>query len=148
AEDRNAWIAFRHVAVDVVAQLDADLHRQAGIGFTDFDALIQLSLAPAGTLRMADLARAVSRTPSTLTRLVARLEACGVMSRVRHSATEVAVSITGKGYAMIEELAPRHLELIDELFWSPLTDAQTSQMEHLCRKLIRASDGPCVVEPG
>ncbi len=47
--------------------------------------------------------------------------------------------LTLEGYAMIDELAPRHLELVDELFWSPLTQAQTGQMERLCRKLIQAS---------
>jgi hypothetical protein len=73
ASDRFAWLAFRKDAVELLAVLDADLPSHVQIGFTDFDAVIRLLNAPDRTVRMADLARAVSRSPSALTRMVGRL---------------------------------------------------------------------------
>jgi DNA-binding MarR family transcriptional regulator len=72
--DRRSWTSFRRAAVEIIAALDADLRAQSDLCFADFDAMITLSAADGAAMRMADLARAVSRSPSTLTRLVARLE--------------------------------------------------------------------------
>jgi DNA-binding MarR family transcriptional regulator len=140
--DRYAWLTFRRAAVELIAVLDADLQQHVQIGFTDFDALIRLLNAPDRTMRMADLARAVSRSPSALTRMVSRLEARRLVARHRHSATEVTVTITAQGLTMLDEAAPRHLALVGQLFWAPLTPAQRAQLGGLCQQLI---DAECAV---
>lgn len=140
--DRFAWLTFRRAAVELIAVLDADLQQHVQIGFTDFDALIRLLNAPERTMRMADLARAVSRSPSALTRMVSRLEGRRLVARHRHSATEVTVSITAQGLTLLDEAAPRHLALVGQLFWTPLTPAQRVQLGSLCQQLI---DAECAV---
>lgn len=134
--DRAAWNNFRKAAVSVIARLDADLQADVQIGYTDFDALIHLSTADRSTLRMAELARSVSRSPSALTRLVARLESRGLVARTRHSPTEVSVTLTERGVALLARAAPRHLELVDELFWAPLTPHQRSTLGALSGRLL------------
>jgi DNA-binding MarR family transcriptional regulator len=136
--DRFAWLTFRKAAVELIAVLDADLQTHVQIGFTDFDALIRLLNAPDHTMRMADLARAVSRSPSALTRMVSRLETRHLVTRNRHSATEVTVTITPQGLRLLDDAAPRHLALVDQLFWSPLTPAQRTHLGALCQQLIEA----------
>jgi DNA-binding MarR family transcriptional regulator len=136
--DRFAWLTFRRAAVELITVLDADLQTHVQIGFTDFDALIRLLNAPDHTMRMADLARAVSRSPSALTRMVSRLEARRLVTRNRYSATEVTVTITTQGLTLLDEAAPRHLALVGQLFWSPLTPAQRTQLGGLCQQLIEA----------
>jgi DNA-binding MarR family transcriptional regulator len=136
AADRDAWTAFRRAAVEVIAQLDADLQEHAGVGYTDFDALVQLSVAAGGCMRMADLARAVSRSPSALTRLVTRLEKRHLVLRTRLHATGVIVAITARGHALIDDASPRHLELVEKLFWSPLSQNQRLQLSRLTQRLI------------
>jgi DNA-binding MarR family transcriptional regulator len=141
--DRFSWLAFRKAAVELIAVLDADLQQHQEIGFTDFDALIHLLNAPDRTMRMADLARAVSRSPSALTRMVGRLEARHLVTRNRQKATEVTVTLSPEGLALIDEAAPRHLALVDQLFWSPLTPPQRTQLGTLCQRLIDAGcDAP------
>jgi DNA-binding MarR family transcriptional regulator len=137
--DRFAWLAFRRVAVELIADLDADLQQHVQIGFTDFDALIRLLNAPDHTMRMADLARAVSRSPSALTRMVSRLETRRLVTRSRRSATEVTVTITAEGLSLLDEAAPRHLALVGQLFWTPLTPSQRSRLGGLCQQLIDKS---------
>jgi len=136
--DRFAWLAFRKAAVELIAVLDADLQQHVQIGFSDFDALVRLLNAPDGTMRMADLARAVSRSPSALTRIVSRLETRQLVSRNRHSAIEVTVTLAAHGRALLDEAAPRHLALVGQLFWTPLTPAQRIQIGGLCQRLIEA----------
>ncbi len=139
--DRFAWLTFRRAAVEVLAVLDADLQQHVQIGFTDFDALIWLLNSPDHTMRMADLARAVSRTPSALTRMVSRLEARQLVTRNRHSATDVTVTLADEGRALLDEAAPRHLALVGQLFWTPLTPAQRMQIGGLCQRLIDVKCG-------
>jgi DNA-binding MarR family transcriptional regulator len=134
--DRRSWTSFRRAAVEIIAALDADLRAQVDLCFTDFDAMITLSAAEGATMRMADLARAVSRSPSTLTRLVARLEKRGLVVRSRPTATEVVVTLTDQGYALLARAAPEHLAHVDQLFWSRLTTAQRDQMGTLCGRLL------------
>ncbi|HYO20734.1 MAG TPA: MarR family transcriptional regulator [Dermatophilaceae bacterium] len=136
--DRFAWLTFRRAAVEVLAVLDADLQQHVQIGFTDFDALIWLLNSPDNTMRMADLARAVSRSPSALTRMVSRLETRHLVTRNRHSATDVTVTLTDEGRALLDEAAPRHLALVGKLFWTPLTPRQRTQIGGLCQRLISA----------
>lgn len=141
--DRFAWLTFRRAAVELIAVLDTDLQTHVQIGYTDFDALIRLLNAPDRTMRMADLARAVSRSPSALTRMMNRLEARDLVTRNRHSATEVTATITRQGMRLLDEAAPRHLALVGQLFWSPLTPVQRTQLGDLCRQLLEAEcDAP------
>lgn len=141
--DRAAWNSFRRAAVSVIAQLDADLQEHVQIGYTDFDALIQLSIAEDRTMRMAELARSVSRSPSALTRLVGRLETRGLVLRARHSPTEVTVTITQQGQDLLATAAPRHLALVDQLFWAPLTQNQRVTLGRLSQRLIDADSPRC-----
>jgi DNA-binding MarR family transcriptional regulator len=141
--DRMAWNNFRKAAVGVIARIDADLQEHVQIGYTDFDALIHLSVADSRSMRMADLARAVSRSPSALTRLVCRLEDRGLVERSRRSATEVSVAITPRGLALLDEAAPRHLALVDQLFWSPLTPNQRSTLGALAGRLLDVEAPEC-----
>ena len=136
--DRFAWLAFRKAAVELIAVLDADLQEHLQIGFTDFDALVRLLNAPDHTMRMADLARAVSRSPSAMTRMVSRLESRQFVTRSRHSPTEVTVTLAAVGHTVLDEAAPRHLALVDQLFWSPLTAGERTQIGSLCQRLIQA----------
>jgi DNA-binding MarR family transcriptional regulator len=136
--DRFAWLAFRKAAVELIAVLDADLQEHLQIGFTDFDALVRLLNAPDHTMRMADLARAVSRSPSALTRMVSRLESRRFVTRSRHSPTEVTVTLAAVGHTVLDEAAPRHLALVEQLFWSPLTADERTQIGSLCQRLIQA----------
>lgn len=135
-EDRAAWTAFRKAAVGILAQLDAALEAEGGIGYSEFDALIQLSCTPAESLRMADLARGISRSPSAATRLVGRLERLGLVRRTSVSRTEVRVELTAEGHATIGRLAPAHLEEVRRLFWAPLAARERRQMRALASILL------------
>ena len=141
--DRLAWNNFRTAAAGVIAQVDTDLQQHLHIGYTDVDALIHLSVADEHTLRMAVLARSVSRSPSALTRLVDRLEERGLVARTRHSPTDVSVTLTDDGLGLIAEAAPRILNLVDQIFWAPLTTSERDALAAICLKLLQAEPPDC-----
>ena len=134
--DRDAWNNFRKAAGAVIAQVDADLQQHLKVGYTDVDALLHLSVAKDQCLRMSALARGVSRSPSALTRLVDRLEQRSLVTRTRHSPTDVSVEITAGGLELLAEAAPRILGQVGERFWSRLTPGERDTLSAICRKLM------------
>lgn len=62
---------------------------------------------------------------------------------VRRSATEVTVTITQPGLALLDRAAARHLALVDQLFWAPLTPSQRLTLGRLSQRLIDADSAKC-----
>ena len=141
--DREAWNAFRKAATAVISQVDADLQQHLRVGYTDIDALLQLSTADEHCLRMAPLARAVSRSPSAMTRLVDRLEDRALVERKRNSPTEVSVEVTDAGLDLLAEAAPRILAQVEARFWSRLTEDERDTLSAICRKLMGPESPNC-----
>lgn len=141
--DREAWNNFRRAAGALIAQVDADLQQHLKVGYTDIDALLQLSTAEEQCLRMAPLARAVSRSPSAMTRLVDRLEERSLVERKRNSPTDVTVEVTDAGLDLLAEAAPRIIAQVEERFWSRLTDEERDSLSAICRKLMEPDFKNC-----
>lgn len=141
--DREAWNNFRRAAGSLIAHVDTDLQQNLKVGYTDIDALLQLSSADDHCLRMAPLARAVSRSPSALTRLVDRLEERSLVERRRTSPTEVSVEVTDAGLDLLAEAAPRVIAQVEERFWSRLTEQERDTLSAICRKLMEPDAPNC-----
>lgn len=143
AVDRAAWNAFRTAAGAVLAEVDAELQQHLKVGYSDVDALLQLSTAEGGCLRMGNLARSISRSPSALTRLVDRLEGRGLVERQRLSPTDVRVEVTNAGLDLLADAAPRILDRVEDRFWSRLTDTERATLAALCTKLLDENATHC-----
>ena len=141
--DRQAWNNFRKAAGSVIAQVDATLQQHLKVGYTDIDALLHLSSADEQCLRMAPLARAVSRTPSAMTRLVDRLEERSFVERRRNSPTDVSVEVTPQGLALLDEAAPLILSELEVRFWSRLSADERDTLRAICRKLVESDSPTC-----
>ncbi|MFG1613375.1 MarR family winged helix-turn-helix transcriptional regulator [Nonomuraea wenchangensis] len=70
-----AWQCVLLLHARVESRLAAALQRRHGIGLSEFRALGHLAASPAGELRMQELADKVGLNQSSVTRLVARLNA-------------------------------------------------------------------------
>jgi len=141
--DREAWNNFRRAAGAVIAQVDADLQQNLKVGYTDVDALLHLSAAEGECMRAATLARAVSRSPSALTRLVDRLEQRSLVDRTRHSSTDVTVEVTPEGLDLLAEAAPRVVDQVEQRFWSRLTREELDTLSAICQKLMEEDQPNC-----
>ncbi len=89
-----------------------------------------------GPLCQKELGDKILKTSGNITLVVDNLERQGLVSRERSSADRrfVAVSLTQRGRQVIEEIFPRHIQVITEEM-AILTPAEQEELGRLCRKL-------------
>ena len=80
-EELAAWRGFLRAHAAVTRQLDSELVERHGLSLSSYEVLLYLSAAPAGSMRMSELADSVLLSRSGLTRLVDRLERDGLVRR-------------------------------------------------------------------
>ena len=80
-EQRDAWIALLATTVWLPATLDAQLRRDADLTFVEYQVLSWLSMSPARSARLSDIAPVANMHLSHLSRVVTRLEQRGWVRR-------------------------------------------------------------------
>lgn len=116
----RGWVALS-------SQLPAALHRQlqadSGLSLQDFEVLVRLTEAPAGRVRVTDLANAVRWERSRLSHHVARMEGRGLVGRQEccDDARGAFVVLTPAGREAIERAAPGHARTVRDLVFASLT---------------------------
>jgi len=141
-EQAEAWLALVSILEVLPAALDSQLTRDADLTFFEFLVLVQLAEAPEHRLRLSDLAAATHTSLPRLSRVVARLEADGLVAReadaqdgrTRHAA------LTEAGWRRLGEAAPGHVDLVQELFVAPLSRTQLKQLERIGQRLLAVLD--------
>jgi DNA-binding MarR family transcriptional regulator len=138
-EQLAAWSGFLQGHAQIVRALDAELEREHGLPLTSYDVLIQLSLAPDRRLRMFELADAIVLSRSGLTRLVERLERCGLVERERSEADlrHMYARLTDRGFEVVAEATPTHVAGVKERFLGRLSDEQTKQLAAIWGAVLR-----------
>lgn len=103
--------ALGRVIIVLPRAVDADMVREQQLPLTEYTTLMHLSEAPRRLMRMSELAAACDLSLSGMTRLVARLEAQGLIERVRcdEDARGWNAVLTDAGLARLEQAWPTHL---------------------------------------
>ena len=107
-------------------QLDAELVAGHRISLSAYEVLLFLADAPAGQLRMSELADGVLLSRSGLTRLVDRLAREGLVRRERceDDARGLNAVITPAGRELFTRARTTHLEGVRRLYLSRFEDAE------------------------
>lgn len=132
-----AWRGMLRVHSDVVGQLDAELEREHGLPLSSYEVLISLADAPAGRLRMGDLAGALLLSRSGLTRLVDRLSRQGLVTRERceEDARGFFAAITPAGRRKLRNARPAHLAGVRRHFLARLAPSDLQALATAWAKL-------------
>ena len=150
-----AWQAFLRAHTLVVRALERELMATQHLPLAEYDVLVQLSAAPDGRLRMAQLADRVLLSRSGLTRLVERLEAGGLVRRevCPSDARGAFAVLTETGSSRLRAASRDHLRSVGAHFGDVL---DSESMDHLRTALEQVaaanageSDGGCpgLLEP-
>jgi DNA-binding MarR family transcriptional regulator len=117
-EELASWRLFFESAQALIDLLDDELRERAGISLRWYDVLIHLEEAPAGRLRMNELAREIVFSKSGLTRVVDKMEAAGLVRRERPSGDRrvIEVVLTQQGVDMLGTARPLHRDGIETYF--------------------------------
>jgi len=131
------WTRFLKAHSAISRRLERDLAAEHELTLSDYDVLVQLSLAPGRRLRPVELARAVLLTRSGITRLVQGLERSGLVERVEcpDDARGFLVALTPAGLALVRSARETHLEGVAELFSDRYTDEELETLSRLLERL-------------
>jgi DNA-binding MarR family transcriptional regulator len=131
------WTRFLKAHSAISRRLERDLKDEHDLTLSDYDVLVQLSLAPGRRLRPVELARAVLLTRSGITRLVQGLERAGFVERVDcpEDARGFLVGLTPAGLELIRSARETHLEGVAELFSDRYSDDELETLSQLLERL-------------
>ena len=134
-----AWRSFLAAHRRVIDELATELREVEGLPLSWYDVLVQLSEAPARSLRMLELADAVMLSKSGLSRLVDRMQEAGLVRResCQGDARGVMAVLTDAGWQRLEEAVPTHVRGVRRCFVDHLEPDETPV---LARSLGRVAD--------
>lgn len=145
----TVWKQLQWATALIMGRFRRDL-AASGLSLEEFDALIHLAQAPAGTLPLHELttsmlvADALSR--SGLTRLLDRMERDGLVRRTvsPHDRRRFDVSLTPDGRRRFDQIWPEHADGIGRYFVQPLARRDLDELGRILDTLIQANEE----EPG
>ncbi|WP_456698389.1 MarR family winged helix-turn-helix transcriptional regulator [Aeromicrobium sp. P5_D10] len=116
SEQQHVWRAFLGATTVLTDRLDRDLRNQHGLSMPEYEILVRLSEAPDRSIRMAELADAVSHSRSRVTHTIARLEREGIVRRGQCSDDGRGVSavLTEHGFSVLEQAAHTHVRGVND----------------------------------
>lgn len=135
----SAFLGLVRAGETLARNLDAELERDHGISLRAHEVLVILALfAPGGRLRMAELNRLTPLSQSRVSRLVAELESRGLVERspADGDGRGVQVSITPRGIEKFRAAQDTHLDGLERLLYSRLTDREIRQLAALTAKIL------------
>ncbi|MCC2335736.1 MarR family winged helix-turn-helix transcriptional regulator [Cellulomonas wangsupingiae] len=132
----DAWEALFRAQVTLMRRFARD-DVWGGSSIHEYDVLYTLSRAPQRALRLRELAESSLLTQPSLSRLVDRLEADGLVRRapVEGDRRGKAVHLTDAGALRQREIGRRHARSIDALVGGALSPDELTTLERLCTRL-------------
>ncbi|WP_369407414.1 MarR family winged helix-turn-helix transcriptional regulator [Schumannella soli] len=134
-----AWESLYRAQVSVLRHIRARFPE--GVSFTEYDVLFTLSRAPGRALRIRDLNRHMLLTQPSVSRLIDRLVARGLVSKCSDpdDARGTIATLTDDGYALFRRVGTEHGRDIADRMLSSLDDDELAQLRRLSDKLRGAS---------
>ncbi|WP_349898913.1 MarR family winged helix-turn-helix transcriptional regulator [Parafrigoribacterium soli] len=137
-----AWEALFRAQVSVMRRLGADFPID-NVSFTEYDVLFTLSRQSDRRLRMRDLNRDILLTQPSVSRLIDRLTARGLVAKLPDpdDARSIVVELTDQGFELFRRAAVGHIRSINERVGGALNPDELETLTRLCDKL-RAGAAP------
>jgi DNA-binding MarR family transcriptional regulator len=132
----SAWESLFRAQVAVMRTLAAEFPTK-DISFNEYDVLFNLSRQPNRELRMRDLNKHVLLTQPSVSRLIDRLVARGLVAKCPEpsDARGTVIRLTDEGYDMFRRVAVEHMKTITERVGGRLDAEELEQLAQLCDKL-------------
>lgn len=141
-EEREAWLALVSIMFRLPGAIETQLRSEEDMSLAEYLVLAMLSDASDHRHRMSALAAATNTSQSRLSRIVARMERAGLVTREgRQDDRRVVIAeITPAGLERIREAAPGHVKRVREIVFNRLEPEQVEQLVAIGRALNRGSN--------
>ncbi|MGG7307789.1 MarR family winged helix-turn-helix transcriptional regulator [Curtobacterium sp. AB451] len=135
-----AWEALFRAQVTVMRALNADFPG-GEISFNEYDVCFNLSTQPGRRCRMRELTSHLLLTQPSVSRLVDRLTARGIVEKQPDPADArgVIVALTPHGFDVYRAVAVQHAQTIVDQVGAGLDEAELRTLTELCTKLRTAA---------
>ncbi len=132
----TAWEALFRAQVSVMRYLNAEFP-SGELSLNEYDVLFNLSLQPGRRLRIRDLNRHLLLTQPSVSRLVDRLAARGLVAKAQDAddARGIVVELSDEGYELFRHVARSHIKSINARVGEALTTQELTTLTELCDKL-------------
>jgi DNA-binding MarR family transcriptional regulator len=132
----TAWESLFRAQVSVMRYLNAEFPTSE-LSLTEYDVLFNLSRQPGRQLRMKELNRHLLLTQPSVSRLVDRLAARGLLAKShdQDDARGVNVTLTSAGFELFRRVARSHIESIAERVGASLSTTELETLTELCDRL-------------
>ncbi|MGO4594796.1 MarR family winged helix-turn-helix transcriptional regulator [Leifsonia sp. 2TAF2] len=136
----TAWESLFRAQVAVMRTLAAEFPTR-DISFNEYDVLFNLSRQPNRELRLRDLNKHVLLTQPSVSRLIDRLVARGLVAKCPEpsDARGTVIRLTDTGFDMFRRVAVDHMRTITDRVGGRLTPEELETLVRLCDKLRDAS---------
>jgi DNA-binding MarR family transcriptional regulator len=132
----TAWEALFRAQVSVMRYLNSEFPT-GELSLNEYDVLFNLSRQPGRQLRMKNLNRHLLLTQPSVSRLVDRLAARGLLAKShdQDDARGVNVSLTPAGFELFRRVARSHIESIAARVGGALSPTELETLTELCDRL-------------
>ncbi|GED00206.1 MarR family transcriptional regulator [Kocuria varians] len=137
AQEREAWLALVSIMFRLPGAIEGQLRTEEDMSLAEYLVLAMLSEAPDHRHKMSALATATNTSQSRLSRIVARMEKDGLVTREgRQDDRRVVIAeITDAGLERVKEAAPAHVRHVREIVFDRLSPEQVGQLMEIGRAL-------------
>ncbi|WP_194839966.1 MULTISPECIES: MarR family winged helix-turn-helix transcriptional regulator [Aeromicrobium] len=142
-EQQRIWRSFLGGTTVLMDRLDRDLRAAHGLSMPEYEILVRLSESPDRSIRMAELADAVSHSRSRVTHTIARLEREGIVRRGQCSNDGRGVSaiLTDQGFSVLEAAAHTHVRGVHSYLIENADAADLEAMGRIMQKVLEDLNG-------
>lgn len=140
--EQHAWRRLAAVVLKLPAELEAQLHRDAGMSHFEYWVIALLSEAPDRTLQLSHLAGLANASLSRVSHVVARLERRGWVTRCSRpdDARATLATLTDAGWHQVVAAAPGHVEAVRRLVFDALTSDDVQHLARICDAILAQID--------
>ena len=137
-EEQRAWRGLLRMTTQLNARMNRQLLQDYGISLADYEVLVALSEAPAGRLRVFEVADTLSWEQSRVSHQLARMQRRGLITRedCASDARGAFAVLTEAGRAAIEQAAPAHVETVRQLVFDGLTQDQLTTLTEVTSRVL------------
>lgn len=138
SDQEAAWRSYRRMRALLDLQISRDLAADSGLSDADYDVLSNLSEAEDRRWRLKDLARKMLWATSRLSHHISRMEQRGLVTREQApgDGRGTVVVLTDKGWNVLVDAAPHHVESVRRHLIDLLTDDQLQTLRHIADTVV------------
>jgi DNA-binding MarR family transcriptional regulator len=135
---QRIWRSYLGGTTVLMDRLDRDLRNAHGLSMPEYEILVRLSEAPDRSIRMAELAAAVSHSRSRVTHTIARLEREGIVVRGQcvEDGRGVSAVLTDHGFSVLEKAAHTHVQGVNDYLIENADPEDFEAMGRIMQKVL------------